>query len=403
MQYRLSFFGLMATITCSSNVFSGPPVPFLDPNEPGINFQFSGDPNTTEDGCSQDAARAVLGAPSGKNHNELLDCDNWDFKPRDWGQAAFLQGAFILGVSPFSNDGGWECPGNQGPSSGKNPCANSTVRAVATYQNTPSPGPGLFDGVPMDDSKDWVFSFDFKIEVAPGDTYGNDKLFEAIGLDNYQLMEIRGGGNNASSFLPDGTPDRYRMIQYQQGRVDIQGQEVFTPIDVPMPQGHITLHYKAADQRMDLWLNDTKILENIESSAGYDISKIQLGGGGISFENALYDNVILGVLAAECGSGGAGALPADFNCDGVIDVADLGILGANFNLTEMIFSDGDANGDGAVDVADLGILGANWSGVGQLSGGQGLQGYEPQALIPEPVTVSVLAISVLVLGYRQRN
>ena len=44
----------------------------------------------------------------------------------------------------------------------------------------------------------------------------------------------------------------------------------------------------------------------------------------------------------------------------MVDIADLGILGANFNKTNAQWTQGDFNGDGVVDVADLGIIGANW-------------------------------------------
>jgi len=50
----------------------------------------------------------------------------------------------------------------------------------------------------------------------------------------------------------------------------------------------------------------------------------------------------------------------DASRDGVVDVSDLGILGANFNKANAQWMHGDFNGDGFVDVADLGIIGANW-------------------------------------------
>ncbi len=53
-------------------------------------------------------------------------------------------------------------------------------------------------------------------------------------------------------------------------------------------------------------------------------------------------------------------LPGDANGDGVVDIQDLGIMGANFNLTGRLASEGDFNADGLVDIEDLGILGANW-------------------------------------------
>ncbi len=86
--------------------------------------------------------------------------------------------------------------------------------------------------------------------------------------------------------------------------------------------------------------------------------------------------------------------PANFNCDGVVDVADLGILGANFNADDMQWNTGNFNLDGMTDVADLGILGANWS-ASQATG-------NTSALVPEPTTLSLIAMSVLMVGQRRR-
>ena len=54
------------------------------------------------------------------------------------------------------------------------------------------------------------------------------------------------------------------------------------------------------------------------------------------------------------------SLPSDENLNGVVDIADLGILGANFNGTKARWFRGNFNADIIVDVADLGIIGANW-------------------------------------------
>ena len=51
---------VMFTLGSAGIVFAAPPVPFLDDNEPGVNLPFAGDPDTTEDGCSQLAERAVV-------------------------------------------------------------------------------------------------------------------------------------------------------------------------------------------------------------------------------------------------------------------------------------------------------------------------------------------------------
>ena len=74
---------------------------------------------------------------------------------------------------------------------------------------------------------------------------------------------------------------------------------------------------------------------------------------------------------------------ADANMDDLVDVGDLGILGANYGMTTgATWATADFTGDGAVDVGDLGILGANY-------------GFSATpAAIPEPATLSLLALGV---------
>ena len=163
-----------------------------------------------------------------------------------------------------------------------------------------------------------------------------------------------------------------------------------------MTEGRFTVHYKAADQLLDVWLDDTLLSENLLSATdNYDVRGAQLGGALQTFENVLYDNVMLGLLASNgCGPEGPGANPpGDFNCDGLVDVADLGFGGANCTSPEGTYVDGNANLDGGVDVADLGIVGANWSAA-QATG-------NTSALVPEPATLSLLAMSVLMVGRRR--
>lgn len=54
-------------------------------------------------------------------------------------------------------------------------------------------------------------------------------------------------------------------------------------------------------------------------------------------------------------------MAGDANEDGRVDVADLGILAANYGRSDQgTWSQGDFNCDGRIDVADLGILAANY-------------------------------------------
>lgn len=75
-------------------------------------------------------------------------------------------------------------------------------------------------------------------------------------------------------------------------------------------------------------------------------------------------------------------LAADFNGSGVIDLVDLGILGANFGRPgPLTRAEGDANADGLVDLTDLSILGAEFQ--------------RPRVAIPEP---SAFGLAGLVLA-----
>ena len=91
-------------------------------------------------------------------------------------------------------------------------------------------------------------------------------------------------------------------------------------------------------------------------------------------------------------------LPGDASGDGIMDVVDLGIVGANFNLMGVEFGDGDFNDDGVVDVADLAIVGANWSAA---KGSSNLQTHclsGADQTVPEPTSMAVMALgSVLLL------
>ncbi|NLE28784.1 MAG: hypothetical protein GX629_03830, partial [Phycisphaerae bacterium] len=61
----------------------------------------------------------------------------------------------------------------------------------------------------------------------------------------------------------------------------------------------------------------------------------------------------------------ASRVPGDANEDGKVDVGDLGILAANYGMSEgATWQQGDFNEDGKVDVGDLGILAANYGSSG---------------------------------------
>lgn len=78
-------------------------------------------------------------------------------------------------------------------------------------------------------------------------------------------------------------------------------------------------------------------------------------------------------------------LPGDSNGDGLVDLLDLDILGANFGDSPATFAQGDFNGDGTVDLLDLDLLGANF---GATSG---------TTAIPEPAALGLLLAGLAAL------
>ena len=105
-------------------------------------------------------------------------------------------------------------------------------------------------------------------------------------------------------------------------------------------------------------------------------------------------------------------LSGDANTDGAVDVGDLGILGANYGSTSgKAWVSADFTGDGIVDVGDLGVLGANY-GLTLAAGGYAATAAQLTALsggagigssaIPEPTTLSLLALGLLALRRRAK-
>ena len=92
--------------------------------------------------------------------------------------------------------------------------------------------------------------------------------------------------------------------------------------------------------------------------------------------------------------------PGDINGDFLVDINDLGIVGAHFNQAVTTSEFGDLSGDGFVDIADLGIIGGNWTGVrpslfSQVQNTGGLA-------VPEPTAMMLVGMGCVVFAMRPR-
>ena len=112
------------------------------------------------------------------------------------------------------------------------------------------------------------------------------------------------------------------------------------------------------------------LMESLDGIFDHHPAKIDNRDGG------MVDDIVVSIIDMNP------SIPGDANDDGVVDVADLGIVGANFNHIDTTFNQGNFNDDDITDVADLGILGANWTAP-QATG-------NASALVPEPTTLSLL-------------
>jgi hypothetical protein len=89
------------------------------------------------------------------------------------------------------------------------------------------------------------------------------------------------------------------------------------------------------------------------------------------------------------------AHPGDANRDGVVDLQDFGLLKDNFGMTQgATWAQGDFNADGAIDLQDFGILKDHFGHT---------TGSNPVTAVPEPATLTFLALGAAVAVGRKRR
>jgi MYXO-CTERM domain-containing protein len=95
----------------------------------------------------------------------------------------------------------------------------------------------------------------------------------------------------------------------------------------------------------------------------------------------------------------------DANLDEEVDIADLGIVAANWQQSDRFWYQGDFNFDGNVTIADLGILAANWqkgSNSPAMSFAEAMAMFDSfnGVVVPEPAWTALGLIGLLALRRR---
>ncbi len=99
-------------------------------------------------------------------------------------------------------------------------------------------------------------------------------------------------------------------------------------------------------------------------------------------------DILIHDLVEITGGDGTGTEYGDFDLDGDIDTTDLTILATNFGLGTT-WSEGNANCDLVIDTTDLAIMATNF-------------GFVASGAVPEPATLSLLAVGSAALIRRRR-
>ena len=134
-----------------------------------------------------------------------------------------------------------------------------------------------------------------------------------------------------------------------------------------------------------------------DEDPGLGIGNLQTNIGQAQYFNGIIDDVRLSDRAlAPHEFLHAGGMKGDVNGDGIVNVGDLALVGAQWN-TPGAFPSADIDFNGTVKVGDLGIVAANWTAAG------GGSGFGTTAMPAPTAVLSAAAMLLLGVGVRRHH
>ncbi len=253
--------------------------------------------------------------------------------------------------------------------------AFGTVRYMSTSVNLAS-------------DQDYYFSYLLQRHGATSSTSGEwsnagfrqSTTYSAVGgVSSSELFQTERIGNNTAGTLV-AENDTVYLVVVKIAAVATGNDQIFLQA------------YSATDTIGAEPTTEWTVVGDVEDNADLADNFVISVGGGAAWSGADIDEIRIGTTWADV-TGFAGNHPGDANGDGMVNLADLQILGDNWQSTTASWSQADFTGDGNVNLADLQILGDNWGyGVSSdLSFDLALAGVA----IPEPATISLLLAAVM--------
>jgi hypothetical protein len=204
----------------------------------------------------------------------------------------------------------------------------------------------------------------------------------------------------------------YSSGTFQAGLLDLAGGQVLlSPGSNKVMEVRDILWSEDAQSFIDLADNEMLIHQGDPAAVTDLLQSGHAGGawngGGIHSSSAAdQPGRALGLQETDDGLRVAFTWAGDINLDGKVDIADLGILAANWQQSDRFWWQGDANYDSQVNIADLGILAANWqkgAGAPPVSFEQAMAMFDVfnGIVIPEPAAACLVAVAGL-LAIRRR-